>query len=136
MEVGIDEPVIIFFRKLLKHATRGIGTCGIAKHTDSTMGLDGLLNELSCEASLSDAACNDVATGAMRLAGFLGFFERGEGPSVEGQCPASLGQSDGGMTSDACAGSSDDRVLFHDVISGALPMPPPVFTARRSAMMD
>ena len=95
-------------------------TCGIAKHTDSTMGLDGLLNELSCEASLSDAACNDVATGAMRLAGFLGFFERGEGPSVEGQCPASLGQSDGGMTSDACAGSSDDRVLFHDVISGAL----------------
>ena len=89
------------------------------------MGLDGLLNELSCEASLGDAACNDVATGAMRLAGFLGFLERGEGPSVEGQCPASLGQSDGGMTSDACAGSSDDRVLFHDVICGALPMPPP-----------
>ena len=54
------------------------------------------------------------------LAGFLGFLERGEGPSVEGQCPASLGQSDGSMTSNACAGSSDDRVLFHDVIYGAL----------------
>ena len=136
VEVGIDEPVIIFFRKLLKHATRGIEYCGIAKHTDSTMGLDGLLNELSCEASLGDAACHDVATGAMRLAGFLGFFERGEGPSVEGQCPASLGQSDGGMTSDACAGSVMIACCFMMLFVALSILPPPMFKARRSAKMD